>query len=55
MSFRTSHTSFKSGKKSSKPQGYLRDPTPKEWEKTMDEYHKRQSKNQYPKNWGPWG
>jgi hypothetical protein len=55
MSFRTAYSSLKSGKKPSKPQGYLRDPTPEEWKKTMDEYHKRQTNNQYPSSWSRWG
>jgi hypothetical protein len=45
MSFRTAYHSFKSGRHTSKPQGYLRDPTPEQWKKTMDEYYKRQSQN----------
>lgn len=45
MSFRTSYHSFKSGRSTSKPQGYLRDPTPEQWKKTMDEYYKRQMQN----------
>ena len=51
MSFRTAHSSLKSGRKSRKPQGYLRDPTSEEWKKIMDEYYKRQANNQYPSNW----
>jgi hypothetical protein len=42
MSFRTAYSSLKSGRKPSKPQGYLRDPTPEEWKKIMDNYYKRQ-------------
>ena len=45
MSFRTAYYSFKSGGRTSKPQGYLRDPTPEQWKKTMDEYYKRQMQN----------
>ena len=55
MSFRTAYSSLKSSKKSSKPQGYLRDPTPEQWKKTMNEYYKRQVSNQYPSNWSRWG
>jgi hypothetical protein len=45
MSFRAAYHSFKSGRRTSKPQGYLRDPTPEQWKKTMDEYYKRQMQN----------
>ena len=45
MSFRTAYYSFKSGRRTSKPQGYLRDPTPEQWQKIMDEYYKRQMQN----------
>jgi hypothetical protein len=45
MSFRTAYHSFKSGGRTSKPQGYLRDPTLEQWKKTMDEYYKRQMQN----------
>lgn len=44
MSFRAAYSSFKSGRKSSKPQGYFRDPTPEEWKKTMDEYYIQQQR-----------
>jgi hypothetical protein len=47
MSFRTVYSSFKQGSRASKPQGLLRDPTPKEWKKTMDEYYKRQAKGRW--------
>lgn len=50
MSFRTAYSSFKSGRKPSKSPGYLRDPTPEEWKKTMDEYYKRQAQNRYNGN-----
>jgi hypothetical protein len=52
MSFRTAYSSLKSDRNPSKPQGYLRDPTPKEWKKVMDDYHKRQK---YPSSWSRWG
>lgn len=52
MSFRTAYSSFKSGRKSNRPQGYLRDPTPEEWKKTMDEYYKQQSQSRYNGNKG---
>lgn len=45
MSFRTAYHSFKSGRRTSKPQRYLRDPTPEQWKKTMDEYYKHQMQN----------
>ena len=45
MSFRTAYHSFNSGGRTSKPQGYLRDSTPEQWKKTMDEYYKRQMQN----------
>jgi hypothetical protein len=54
MSFRTAYSSFKQGKRASKPQGYLRDPTPEEWKKTMDEYYKQQSQSRYNGNRGRW-
>ncbi len=52
MSFRTAYSSVKSGRTSSKPQGLLRDPTPEEWKKTMDEYYKKQSQSRYNGNKG---
>ena len=55
MSFRTAYSSFKSSQKASRSQGYLRDPTPEEWKKTMDEYHKQQANNRKPGSWGRWG
>jgi hypothetical protein len=51
MSFRTAYHSLKSGRYRSKPQGYLRDPTPEEWEKMMDNYYKRQKSSRR----GRWG
>ena len=42
MSFRTAYSSFKSGRRASKPQGLLRDPTPEEWKRRMDEYYVQQ-------------
>ena len=44
MSFRTAYHSTKSGRKSSKTQGYFRDPTPEEWRKTMDKYYIQQQR-----------
>ncbi len=44
MSFRTAYFNFKSGRKSSKSQGYFRDPTPEEWKKTMDQYYQQQQR-----------
>jgi hypothetical protein len=55
MSFRTAYSDYKRGSTARKPQGYLRDPTPKEWERTIDEHRKQQTKNQYPSNWSRWG
>lgn len=52
MSFRTAYRAVKSGKKPSAPQGYLRDPTPEEWKKTMDEYYKQQAQRRYNGNKG---
>lgn len=54
MSFRTAYSSLNSGRKPSKPQGLLRDPTPEEWKKTMDTYYKQQSKSRYNGNKGSW-
>jgi hypothetical protein len=43
MSFRTAYSDFRRGKRrTSRSQGYFRDPTPEEWQKTMDEYFKRE-------------
>jgi hypothetical protein len=49
MSFRTAYSSFKRGGHSSKPQGYLRDPTPEERKKQLDEYYiqEQRRKNGY--------
>jgi aspartyl aminopeptidase len=44
MSFRTAYHSLKNSRRTTKPQGYLRDPTPAEWKKTMDEYYIQQQK-----------
>lgn len=44
MSFRTAYSSFKSGRKDSKPQGYFRDPTPEEWKQKLDKYYIQQRK-----------
>ena len=44
MSFRTAYHSVKSGRKSSKPQGYFRDPTPEEWKRKLDEYYIQQQR-----------
>ena len=44
MSFRTAYSSFKSGKKPSKPQGYFRDLTPEEWKRKLDEYYIQQQR-----------
>lgn len=43
MSFRTSYNDYKSRSYSGN-KSYYRDPTPKEWERTMDEYYKQQQK-----------
>lgn len=45
MSFRTAYHSLKNSRRTTKPQGYLRDPTPEEWKRTMDEYYKQQQQN----------
>ena len=42
MSFRTAYSNFKSGRRPSRPQGLLRDPTPEQWKKQMDEYYIQQ-------------
>lgn len=42
MSFKKAYQAVKSGRKPSQPQGYLRDPTPEEWEKRMQAYYKQQ-------------
>ena len=44
MSFRTAYSDFKRRRRTSRstPQGYFCDPTPEEWQKTMDEYFKRE-------------
>jgi hypothetical protein len=39
MSFRTAYSSFKSGRRPSKPQGPIRDLTPEQWQKQMDKYY----------------
>ena len=44
MSFRTAYYGVKSGRKTNKPRGYFRDPTPEEWRKTMDEYYIQQQR-----------
>jgi hypothetical protein len=44
MSFRTAYACFKSGRRTSRPQGLLRDPTPEEWKRKMDEYYIQQRK-----------
>jgi hypothetical protein len=44
VSFRTAYNSFKSGRSSSKPQGFFRDLTPEEWKKKMDEYYIQQQR-----------
>lgn len=41
---RTAYSGVKSGKKSSKPQGYFRDPTPEEWKRKLDEYYIQQQR-----------
>jgi len=43
MSFRTAYSSLKSNSKPSRPQGLLRDPTPEQWNKRMQEYYKQQA------------
>jgi hypothetical protein len=45
MSFRTAYNDLKrsSNRRSPSP-GYLRDPSPEEWKRTMDEYYKQQQK-----------
>jgi len=52
MSFRTTYSNVKLGKKPSRPQGLLRDPTPEEWDKRMQEYYKQQSQCRYNGNNG---
>lgn len=42
MSFRTAYSSFKSGRRPSSPQGPIRDLTPEQWKKQMDEYYIQQ-------------
>lgn len=54
MSFRTAYASFRSGQRTSKPQGLLRDPTPEQWKKTMDEYYKQQAQNRIDGKRGRW-
>jgi hypothetical protein len=45
MSFRTAYSSFKSNRRSSRPQGLLRDPTSEQCKKQMDEYYIQQRRN----------
>lgn len=44
MSFRKAYASLKTGRRASRPQGLLRDPTPEEWKRKMDEYYIQQRK-----------
>ena len=39
MSFRTAYSSFKSGRRPSRPQGPIRDLTPEQQRKQMDNYY----------------
>ena len=45
MSFRTAYMGLKSNRRASKPQGPLRDPTPEQWKKIMQDYYIQQNKN----------
>jgi hypothetical protein len=46
MSLKTAYSDFKRGKRrTSRSQVYFRDPTPEQWQKTMDNYY-RQQQNQ---------
>jgi hypothetical protein len=42
MSFRTAYFGLKSSRRTSRPQGYLCDPTPEEWRRKMDEYYRQE-------------
>lgn len=44
MSFRTAYYGLKSTRRTNRSQGYLRDPSPQEWKKIMDEYYIQQQK-----------
>lgn len=45
MSFRTAYSNFKSGRRTSRPQGPIRDLTPEQQKKQLDNYYIQQRKS----------
>lgn len=44
MSFKAAYSDLKNSRQTSRPRGYLRDPTPEQWKKQMDEYYIQQQR-----------